>query len=464
MALIDIIIVALVFLVTIIIGLVDRKKITLEDYWVNRRNTGSFVLLATIFSTFIGVGAILGNAGIAFNGGGIAAFAIPLSFLFYFIIFSLFFAPKIKEFGDKHKAFTIPDFFEARYSPKVRFIGAIVNLIGFGLYTALQILGIGIFVNALTGFNPVIATILGGGIVILYTTIGGLRADIRTDIFQFFVMLFLFTIFLPIIIIKGGGFGAIASLPSNFLLGGEFAPWYVYILAFFFVGASVLSSADVWQRMYAAKDTKSIKKSRWWIVLFVFLFLAMGTLFGIYGKILLPNSDSSFIVADLLKTFIPTGLYGLVLAGFFAAIMSSVDSMILITSMTIVRDFYHKGLKREIDEERTLKLSRIVTFIIGVMGLVVALIIFNIVHLAVESISFFVVLLPAIIFGFYWKRASAKAAFWSILIGLISVIVFLFIDPIQAFIPGTILSFIVFIIVTFLTKNKNALPPQNSSF
>jgi len=454
MALIDIIIVIIFFLVTLIIGVIDRKKVTLEDYWVNGRRTSTFVLIATIFSTFIGVGAILGNAGVAFSGGGIAALVIPLSFLFYFIIFSLFFAPKIKEFGDKHKAFTIPDFFEIRYSPKVRLMGAIVNLIAFGLYTALQILGIGIFVNALTGFSPVVATLLGGGIVILYTTLGGLRADIRTDIFQFFIMLFLFTIFLPIIIFKGGGFGAIASLPSNFLAGQEFAPWYVFILAFFFIGASVLSSADVWQRIYSAKDNKSIKKSRWWIVLFVFLFLVMGTLFGVYGKILLPDSSSNTIVADLLREFVPTGIYGLILAGFFAAIMSSVDSTILITSMTIVRDIYHKRLKREIGEERTLKLSRIITFIIGVMGLIIALLIFNIVHLAIESISFFVVLLPAIIFGFYWKRASAKAAFWSILVGLISIIIFLFIDPVQAFIPGTIFSFLVFIIITFLTKKK----------
>ena len=59
MALIDIIIVALFFLIVIIIGFIERKKITLEDYWVNSRKTKTFFLVATVLSTFIGVGAIL---------------------------------------------------------------------------------------------------------------------------------------------------------------------------------------------------------------------------------------------------------------------------------------------------------------------------------------------------------------------------------------------------------------------
>lgn len=463
MAAIDVVIVATVLLVTLIIGVVDRRRVTLEDYWVNGRRTGAFVLVATIFSTFVGVGAILGNSGVAFGGGGLAALAIPLSFLFYLVIFNLFFAPKIKEFGDKHKSFTIPDFLEIRYSSRVRLIGAIVNLIGFGLYTALQILGIAVLVNALTGINPTLATLLGGGIAIIYTTFGGLRADIRTDVFQFFVMLLLFLVFLPIIITKGGGFGALASLPSSVLLGEEFAPWYVFVLAFFFVGASVLASADIWQRIYSARDKKSILKSRWWIVILVFAFMAMGTLLGLYGKILLPDASSNTVVADLLRMFLPVGLYGLVLAGFFAAIMSSVDSMIIITSMTIVRDIYHKGLRKELDHEKTLRLSRIVSLVVGLLGLIIALLIFDIVHLAVESISFFVVLLPTIVFGFYWKRASEKAAFWSILFGMLSIIVFIFVDPVQAFIPGTLVSFAVFVAVALLTKDKTTPLTTNHS-
>src|SRR3989344_1432612 len=425
MALIDIIIVAIFFLIIIIIGFIERKKITLEDYWVNSRKTKTFFLVATVLSTFIGVGAILGTAGIAFNGGGLIALAIPFSFLFYLMLYAKFIAPKIKEFGDKHKAYTLPDFFAVKYSKGAGILASFVNLISYGLYLALQIVGMGIFVNVLTGFSPIIATIVGALVVITYTTVGGLRADIRTDVFQFVMMILLLTMFLPIVIFKGGGFSALQSLPSSFLLGTDFAPPYVIILAFLFIGIATFTYADLW---------------------------------GVYGHILLPNSTSNTVLADLMTLILPVGLYGLVLAGFFAAVMSSADTVLLITSMTLVHDIYRKGMNKQMSEEETLKLSRRVTFILGIIALIVALIIFNIVHLAIEAISFYVVLTPSIIFGFYWKRANTKAAVWSIIIGLIGVTAFLFIDPVQAFIPGIVLSFITYVLVAFLTKRKEINP------
>src|SRR3989344_241639 len=190
-----IIIIALFFLIILLIGVFERKKLTIDDYWVNGRKTNKFLLIATISSTFLGVGALISNAGIAFSGGGLATILLLGSFLFYFLIFAKFFAPKIKEFGDKFNAYTVPDFLEFRYSKKVRVASLIVNLLIFGLFLALQILGIGVFISSVGGINPLLATIIGGAIIIAYTTVGGLRADIRTDAFQFIIMLSLIFIF-----------------------------------------------------------------------------------------------------------------------------------------------------------------------------------------------------------------------------------------------------------------------------
>lgn len=457
---IDLWIVGIFFLIVFAIGFFERKKLTIEDYWVNSRKTNKFVLIATTLSTFIGAGAILGNAGVAFSGAGLATFVIAGSYFFYFLIFAKFFAPKIKEFGDANKAYTLPDFFEARYSNKVRLAGAITNLVSWSLLLALQMLAIGVFVSALSGFNPTIATIIGGMIVILYTSVGGLRADIRTDVFQFIIMLFLLIVFLPIVIMKGGGFGVIASLPPSFLIGTDFAPFYVWIIAFLFLGAGVFTSADMWQRAFAADTKKNVRWAMTISSVLVFLFLAMATLFGIFGKILLPDTHSNIIVAELIKTLLPTGLFGIVLAGFFAAIMSSADTVLLVTSMTVVHDIYQKTLHRELSPENVLKMSRWVTLILGVVGLTIALIVFNIVHLSFEAISFYVALLPAVVFGFYWKKATSSAALWSIILGFFTIVVFLFIDPVQAFIPGLIVSFVTFFIVNAFVLRKLAKTPQ----
>jgi SSS family solute:Na+ symporter len=318
----------------------------------------------------------------------------------------------------------------------------------------LESLAIGTFISLLTGAHPVLGTILGSLVVIIYTTVGGLRADIRTDIFQFFVMLVLLFVFLPLVIMHAGGIRAITHLPSSFLLGSAFAPPYVYILMFFFIGTGAITSADLWQRVYASDSGKNARWAMNVAGVLVTIFFIMAILFGLYGKVLLPMADANNIFPAMMELTLPHGLFGLVLAGFFAAILSTVDTVLLLTSMTIVHDLYQKTLLRNLAAEEVLRVSRWVTLFLGLIGLAVALIVFNIVHLAIEAVSFYIVLFPAIVFGFYSKRRSNEAAFWSIVIGSIVMTVFLFIDPVQAFIPGLLTSLVVFLVVWVFEGRK----------
>ncbi|RJQ13774.1 sodium:solute symporter family protein [Candidatus Parcubacteria bacterium] len=459
---IDFVIVAIFFIIIFVIGVFERKKITIDDYWVNSRKTNKFLLIATITSTFLGVGSLISNAGVAFSGGGLATLILLSSFFVAFIIFGKYFAPKIKEFGDTTGAYTMPDFLEYRYSKRTRVVGVVLNLISYGLWLALQILGIGIFVSIIGGVDPNLATIIGGAIVVAYTTIGGLRADIRTDVFQFLVMLSLTFIFLPVVIDKSGGFEAIAQLPFSFLSGQEFAPWYVFLFGFLFLGASNIVAADLWQRSYAAD---SVQNARWvmkYAGIIVLLFLIMGTLFGVFGKIVVPDATANTIVPELLKLYLPPVFFGVVLAGFFAAIMSSADTVLLIMSMTLVHDLYQKTFNNELSSKQVLSASRWTTFILGALAVVIAVAVFNVVHLAIDAISFFAALLPAVVFGFYWKRATETAAFWSAVLGFLTIVVFLFISPVEAFIPGIVVSFLSFLVINKLVTRKQVLLNQES--
>jgi len=452
---IDLFIIALFFLVVFLIGILDRKKVTIDDYWVNSRRTNKWVLVATIASTFLGVGSLLSNAGIAYSGGGLAIIFIMASFFIYFLVFARFFAPKIKEFGDAHNAYTVLDYLEHRYDKKTRVAGLIVNLIAYGLWLALQILGFGIFVSAVGGLDPALATLIGGAIVVAYTTIGGLRADIRTDVFQFLVMLFLILIFLPVVIQENGGLAAITALPQNFLAGGQFAPWYVYILAFIFLGATNLVTSDTWQRAYAGDTPKNVRWAMSVAGIIVFLFLIAGSLFGIYGKIALPaDISANNVIPELLKLYLSPALFGLVLAGFFAAIMSSADTILLILSMTLIHDLWQKTLGKPIAPEKLLTVSRWTTLILGALAVAIAVIVFNVIHLAIEAVSFVAALLPAVVFGFYWKKATAAAAFWSIILGFLTILGFSFVDPVQAFIPGMIVAFFAFFVINYLVNRS----------
>lgn len=447
-------IVGVFFLIVFLIGVIDRKRVTIDDYWVNSRQTKPWILVATAASSFLGVGSLISNAGVAYSGGGWATFALILSFVLYFFIFARFFAPRIKEFGDKTKAYTLPDFLEARYDKRTRLAGTLVVLTTYGFFLALQILGIGIFVSAVGGLDPRLATLIGGLIVVTYTAIGGMRADIRTDIFQFAVMLVLFFVFLPVLLMQSGGVEALRSLPPSFLYGGEFAPWYVYVLGFLFLGATNLVSADLWQRAYAGDTAQGVKRAMLVSSVIVLLFLVIGTLFGLIGKVVLPPVGENMVVPELLKLYLPPALFGLVLAGFFAAIMSTADTVLLIMSMTLVHDVYQKTFKKELSAERVLSISRKVTAVLGILAVALALTVFSVVHILVDAVSFSVALLPAIIFGFYGKRVSPSAAFWSIIAGFLTVVVFLFIAPVQAFIPGIATSLLAFFLVRFFERRR----------
>ncbi len=184
----------------------------------------------------------------------------------------------------------------------------------------------------------------------------------------------------------------------------------------------------------------------------VFAFLIMGTLFGIYGKIIVPDATANTVVPELMRLYMPPFIYGVILAGFFAAIMSSADTVLLILSMTLVHDLYVKTLKKPLSDKATLCLSRYVTFILGVMAIILAITVFNVVHLAIDAVSFITVLLPAVVFGFYAKEPSEPAAFWSIVAGFAVLIVFLFISPVEAFIPAIIASFMAYGVVAKICR------------
>ncbi|OHB25405.1 MAG: hypothetical protein A2542_00210 [Parcubacteria group bacterium RIFOXYD2_FULL_52_8] len=451
----DLFIVAAFFLVVLAIGLYEHKKLGIADYWVNSRKTKQFALVATITSTYVGVGSLISNSGVAFSGAGLMTLMLMGSFVFYFYIFAKFFAPKIKEFGDSAGAYSMPDFLEHKYGKRMRIMSSIVMLITFALSLALQITGMSIFVASIGGFSPTIATLIGGFIVVLYTAVGGLRADIRTDIFQFIVMVTLLVFFTPLLVGTGGGLAALSALPNTFLMGESFAPFYVYILGFLFLGATNLSSPDLWQRSYAGASLRTVRNAMFWGTAFVGLFLLAGTLWGMYGHILLPGATANSVVPELLRALLPTGFYGIVIAAFFAAIMSSADTVLLIMSMTIVHDIYQKSLGKSLTDAQALRMSRWTTLVIGVIAVVLAAVVYNVVHLAIDAVSFGVTLLPAIVYGFYGKHPSAVAAFWSTVVGLVAIVVFLFIDPVQAFIPGVILSFLTYWIISYFFDKKS---------
>ena len=183
-------------------------------------------------------------------------------------------------------------------------------------------------------------------------------------------------------------------------------------------------------------------------------FYLLAAAMGAYGRLMFPGlEDPNLLVSRELKAILPSGLLGLAIAGFFAAIMSSADTMLLILSQTLVRDVYQATFRPDLKAEDIFRISRRTTFALGLAGLAAAVFILSVLNLTIGAISFGVVLLPATLAGFYWPRATAKGAAWSILIGLAAILAALPIIGEQAFIPGVIASLASLIVISLLTEH-----------
>lgn len=450
LSLLDFSIVAGFLVILLYVGLGERKRLTLDDYWVNARTTRAFPLTATMSSSFVGASALFAIAALSFEGGLIGLY-VGLSFVAYYIPFAYWFAPRIQKLGVMYRLYTLPQALGLRYGYSVKALSALVSLIVFGLFLGAQFLAIGGFVSLFTDVSLSVATLLGGLVVVAYVSVGGLRADIRTDVFQFLVMIILLVVFVPLLIMKGGGVETLTHLPSQFLSGTAFMPPAVLIAAFLLIGPTIFSSLDVWQRAYAAKDAQTARRGMMWAGIAAFPFFIMATLMGMYGHVLYPEFAGNQIVFQELIHVLPAGLLGVCLAGFLAAVMSSADTYLLVVSQTLINDFRRDAVV----PEKALQMSRWISLILGFASLGGAIILLNLAQVAISAVSLQIVLLPAVVGLFFWKRATAKAALASIGIGTIATVVLLPTLGEQAFVPGFFTSAIAFVVVSLFTAHAS---------
>ena len=159
----------------------------------------------------------------------------------------------------------------------------------------------------------------------------------------------------------------------------------------------------------------------------------------------------------LWRTFLPAGILGLGLAGFMAVFISTVNSTIMVASATFTKDFYAANSKKPVIPDEMLKIARLGTFICGVAGVGFAFLLPDNVALSVNSLLMLLILLPSVVFGFFWKCATSTAATASISAGFIFTMGFsVFIDAETAFAPGFLISLIVFVVVSRLTKHAES--------
>jgi solute:Na+ symporter, SSS family len=458
---IDWIVIIVYFSILAAVVLYVRKARTMADFAVGSRSIPTAIVFATLTATLIGPGYSMGLANNASQQGFIwvlifAAFSVQMTLIGFFV------APRLRAFNN---AYTIGDILGYRYGKVVKLISGIISVFLLAGFVGVIAKASGDIIQAITGIPFIWALVLSTVIVIIYSTFGGIKSVIITDVIQFIILAI--TIPLTIIFMTKGDISEMASkIPDQFFSLDEIPTIGILglIISFFF-GEMLLP-------MYTTRAliAKSPKEARNGFVLsgtFSLIWFFLCAVVGIFGIMAFPDSQNAYV--SVIQQGLPVGLTGLAIAALFSIIMSSQSSILNAAAVTFNFDIISVFRGSAWPQEKQLKSSRWLNAIIGVIALVFAVRVPGIVDALLYCYTLWAptVVLPLIIAVFY-KKAKPIAAFASIISGGLSTAVWEWVldkpFDLSSLVVGIIFNQIAFWICQWLIKNptsKGFIPFNN---
>jgi SSS family solute:Na+ symporter len=288
----------------------------------------------------------------------------------------------------------------------------------------------GYITNVFLGIPQIYGILICTLIVIIYSTVGGMRSVVFTDIIQFFVL----SIGIPLTLIVGyfyaGGIEAIRdAVPAThftFLGTGKTIFQFIALFLTFLLGETLVPPYV--QRLFLAKDSSHTAKGTLWSGLFSIPFFAVTGLIGIIALTIKPDLDPNLSMPFVIKTVLPIGLRGLVIAGVISIVMSSADSFLNAAAVAFSHDVIEPLKSGEKNNNRQLLTVRIINLFVGILAVYFAISIKSILDILIYSYNFWapIVLVPlaSAIIG---VKPNAKNFFTGAIAGIAGVAVWNFI-------------------------------------
>ena len=404
----------------------------IEEYFIGGRTMGGFVLAMTIIASYTSASSFVGGPGVAYKLGLgwvlLAMIQVPTTFLTLGVL-----GKRFAILGRRVRAVTITDFLYARYrSDAVVVLCSAAILLFFAASMVAQFIGGARVFQAVTGYPYEAGLILFGVTVVLYTAVGGFRAVAVTDALQGVVMLIASVVILLAVVRAGGGMeqciqtlkGMDPGLISPSGAGGAIPAPRLFSF-WILVGLGLLGLPQTTQRCFGYKNSKSMHDAMVMGTLIIGFLLLFMHLAGVLGRAVMPGLTSGdLIIPSLILEFLPPFWAGVFVAGPLAAIMSTVDTMLLLVSASIIKDLYVRyRLKNDVSGISAKKIGRMSFCCTLAAGVLVFCASFNPPDLLVW-INLFAfggleaVFLWPVVLGMYWRRANATGAVWSMAAGV----------------------------------------------
>jgi len=442
-------------LILFLIGIFASRKIkSMSDFYVGGKNIGYWAVAFSARATGESGWLLIGLTGMGALAG-LSAYWVVVGELLGVAVSWFFMAKRFKRRTDTYKSITVPDYLVSHFKSKTHFLrilSASVLSIFVIIYVSSQIDATGIAFESLLGMNYFYGALLGFVIVLVYIFIGGFVAVVWSDLFQGLLMFF-GLVLLPIVAFSSmdysgsiiEGLNAIDPALTN-IWGGSDDGWLnlFTILGFSMIGLGFLGSPQVYVRFMSIKNESEIDKGKWVAIVFTLLTDAAAVSIGVLARLLFTESGqdpeavfgigATDVLNVMTENFLPLILVAIFVAIVLSAIMSTIDSLLIIASSAVVRDFYQKIFNPELKDKQLTKISRIVTLIMAIIALAIAM---GMAIYSPERQVFWVIIFgwsgiaaafcPVIILTLFWKGYTERGAIASMISGFLCVPLFKFV-------------------------------------
>ena len=448
------VVLALYVMCLFLIGILASRRIdSMSDYYLGGKKMGYWAVAFSARATGESGWLLIGLTGMGAMAGYSAYWVVLGELLGVFISWQ-FMAKRFKKLSDRYKAITIPDYLEGHFQSKthtLRILSAAALVIFVVIYVASQMDVTGIAFESMLGIDYRLGALIGFGIVLVYIFIGGFVAAVWSDMFQG-ILMFLGLVLLPIVVWFSMDHGSAITDSLNAIdptltqiMGRSDDVWMnvFTLLGFSMIGLGFLGSPQVYVRFMSISDVAEIDKGKWVALAFTLLTDAAAVTIGILGRVYFTSegqdpeailgTGGEDVLSMVSNEFLPTVLVAIFIAIVLSAIMSTIDSLLILASSAITRDFYQKIYRPDIADRDLTKLSRIVTVVMAVMALIIAILLY---FLYPDRQVFWIIIFgwsgiaatfcPVIILTLFWKGYTERGAIASMVTGFLSVGIFKF--------------------------------------
>jgi SSS family transporter len=440
-------------IVLLAIGIWGRRESrSVAGYYVAGKKLPSWVIAFSSNATGESAWLLLGLTGMGYLVG-IHALWVVLGEVLGVALAWVFVGLRFKEYTDRYDSITVPDYLEARFRDTLHIIRLVSVVIIFSMvtaYAAAQLTASGKAFSSFLGTSYELGVLIGIGLILFYTTVGGFTAVAYNDLLHG-VLMFLGLLVLPIVGVAAvGGWSPLVSqleaIDPNLLKPmGEFglsAAGVASAVSFVGIGLAFLGAPQLLTRFISARNRYDIVDGSVMAVVVIVVFDIGAVLAGMAGRVLFDGlADPETVLPTMSAELMPAIFTGVFLVIVLAAILSTVDSLLILASSAVVRDVVQKVLHPGLSERQFSFLGKLTTVVIGALASAFA---------------------PVVLCSLFWSRTTKAGAIAGMVAGFAATVLWVLLFKelfysLYEMLPGFLAGFAVTIGVSLLTR-----PPEGA--